>query len=324
MKIVLDPATVSHHPPFLEELRTEFPAVDFQVATTVDEMKRQISNADVYHGMPTREVFLAAKRLRWIAVSTVGINGVADIPELIKSEVVVTNARAPGHSPHADPLADHVFGMMLILAHQWKRLLDNQREHHWGSGEYTNQFVELNGTIMGILALGDIGKAVARRAPGFGIDVYAVDTLQIPAPPEVKEVWGLERLDDLLRISDWFVVAAPGTPETRGMIDKRRIGLMKKSAHMIVISRGGIVDENAMIEAIKSGRLAGAGLDVMAQEPLPKDNPLWDTKNVILSPHTAHVTPEMFVGHRNVFKENLRRFLANQPFLYVCDKKAGY
>ena len=137
-------------------------------------------------------------------------------------------------------------------------------------------------------------------------------------------MWPPERLDDMLRITDWLVVAAPFTHETKGLIDRRRLGLMKPTAHVIVISRGGIVDEQALIEALRSGGLAGAGMDVFEQEPLPQNSPLWDDERVIISPHTAHVTPVMPSRHREVFKENLRRFLADKPFLYVCDKRAGY
>ena len=177
---------------------------------------------------------------------------------------------------------------------------------------------------MGILAVGAIGAAVARRAAGFGMDVYAVDKRLTPVPEGVNEVWDLDRLDDLMRVSDWLVVAAPLTAETKGLIDARRLALMKEGASLLVISRGGIVDEYALVEALRSGRVAGAGLDVFAQEPLPDDSPLWDEGNVLITPHTAHLTPQMPVGHREVFKENLRRFVSGRPFLYVCDKRAGY
>ena len=177
---------------------------------------------------------------------------------------------------------------------------------------------------MGILALGDIGTAVARRAHGFGMRVYAVDRHPRPAPPTVEEVWGPERLDELLAISDWFVVAAPLTSETRGAIDRRRLGLLKPGAHVIVISRGNIVDEEALIDGLRSGRIAGAGLDAVSVEPLPESSPLWGMKNVVLSPHASGMTPTQWSERMEVFKENLRRFLANEPFLYVVDKKAGF
>ena len=143
-------------------------------------------------------------------------------------------------------------------------------------------------------------------------------------PPGVSGLWGPDRLDDLLAMSDWFVVTAPLTAETRGLIDSRRLGLLKRGADVIVISRGKIVDEEALVERLRSGHLAGAGLDVTAVEPLPEDSPLWDMDNVVVTPHLSARSPDALAGARENFRENLRRFLANEPFIYVCDKRAGF
>lgn len=317
MKIVM--ATLLNDQ-FLKELRTDFPDVTFVEAPSVEEQERHIKDADVFFGWPPREVFLAAERLCWMHCPGTGIDRIASIPELIESDVILTNARGP----HANPMADHVFCMILTFAHCAREFWEDQQAHRWDGDKYRSSFLELSGQTMGILALGDIGMAVARRANGFGMVVHAVDIRSIPTPPGVKAVWGPERLDDLLKISDWFVVTAPLTSETKGLIDRRRIELMKPSAHIIVISRGGIVDEAALIDALRSGQIAGAGLDALAPEPLSPDSPLWDMDNVILTPHASALTPEMWEGRRQIFKENLRRFLANEPFLYVCDKQAGF
>ena len=305
---------------FLTELRTSFPNVTFQPALTMEQQKRHIPDADVFIGAPTREVFLAGERLRWIHCPGTGVDWLQSVPELVDSEVVLTNARGP----HASSMADHVFAMMLTFTHRLRELWEDQKAHRWEPRKYEVTYQELSGRTMGILALGDIGMAVAHRAYGFGMEVYAVDVRPMPTPPEVKEVWGPERLDDLLRISDWFVVTAPLTAKTRGLIDRRRIGLLKPTAYVIVISRGGIVHEAALVEALRSGRIAGAGLDTFEREPLPPGSPLWDLDNVILSPHASAFTPEMWEGRKQILKENLRRFLANEPLLYVCDKRAGF
>ena len=177
---------------------------------------------------------------------------------------------------------------------------------------------------MGILALGGIGMAVARRATGFGMDVYAVDKNPIAPPPGVIDVWGLDRLDDLMEISDWLVVTAPYTNDTRGMIGTEQLALMKPSSHMIIISRGGIVDEDALFDTLKNNRISGAGIDAFETEPLPENSPWWDLENVIISPHMSAVSKRMYEGRRDVFRENLRRFISNQPFIYVCDKSSGF
>lgn len=317
MKVVLTSLLTDE---FVNDLRDSFPEVDFQIATSAEEQKRYIADADVYLGLPDRDVFVSAQRLRWIHCPGTGVDKISSMSDLLDSDVVLTNARGP----HTEPMADHVMGMIVSLAHNFGELWDDQRARVWDLNKYNGRMKELAGSTMGILALGGIGMAVARRAHGFGMNVYAVDVDPQDAPPEVREVWGLDRLDELLAMSDWFVVTAPFTSDSRNMIDRRRIELLKPGAHVIVISRGGIVDEAALVDGLKSGRIAGAGLDVMAEEPLPEHNPLWDLSNVILSPHVSALTQEMWDGRREIFKENLRRFLANEPFLYVCNKTAGF
>jgi phosphoglycerate dehydrogenase-like enzyme len=324
MKIVLEKAALIYAAEFPAELKAEFPEVDFATPETREELLREIRDADAIYGPPDEEAFAAAERLRWIANPGVGFDYVMNRPDLVESDVVITPARAPGHDPHADALGDHVFGMILMLAHRWPDLLANQRDHHWAAGEYNSRFVELSGRTMVILAVGAIGAACARRAKGFGMRVIGVDKRTSPVPEGVDEVWGPKRLDEALALSDWFVIAAPRTRETMNLIDRRRLGLLKRGSWLIAISRGGILDEDALLDALRSGHVAGAGLDVFAEEPLSEDSPLWDEENVIISPHTGHVTPEMPKGHREVFKENLRRFIAGEPFLYVGDKRAGY
>ena len=324
MKVVLHGEFLSHHPAFANELREEFAGVRFAVTNDLEDLATEIVDADVVYGVPEPEALRVAKSLRWIGCPAVGVDFLMDRSDIVESDVVLTNARGPGYDPHANPLADHVFSMMLLFAHRWRALLEDQRAHRWSFGQHNGTFEELTGRTMGILAVGAIGKAVARRAKGFGMDVYAVDKVLNPVPAGVREVWSPERLDDLMAVSDWLVVAAPLTHETKRMIDARRLALMKPTARVIVISRGGIVDEAALLEAIRSDRLAGAALDVVENEPLAEDSSLWDEERIIISPHTAHVTPEMPPGHREVFKENLRRFLDGRPFVYVCDKRAGY
>ncbi len=305
---------------FEESLKSEFPGVEFVFAVAQEDQAREIKDADAYMGMPSRDVFLAADHLRWLHCPGTGIDKFTEIPEIVDSDVVLTNARGP----HAAPMADHVISMCLAFAHRTNEMVLDQKAHVWDGAKYDRSFIEMEGSTMGILALGDIGLAVARRATGFGIEVYAVDKDPFPAPPGVSEVWGLDRLDDLLKMSDWFVITAPYTIDTRGMIGPESLALMKSTAHLIIISRGGIVDEDALFDTLSNRRIAGAGIDAFEVEPLPEDSPWWDLENVIISPHSSALTVEMWEGRREIFRENLRRFLANEPFIYVCDKTAGF
>ena len=306
---------------FVKDLQATFPTVDFRPAYTTQEQLRVVADAEVQFGELTREVYLAAKRLRWFHFIGIGFDHiVGNIPELVENEVVITNARGT----HVIALADHVFAMILALAHNVPELLEDQRAHRWDKMKYYGRVRELAGTTIGLLAMGDIGRAVAQRAQGFGMDVYAVDILKMDPPPGVKEVWELDRLDDLIALSDWLVVTAPLTPPTRGLINRSRLERLKKGAAVIAVSRGGIVDEDALLDGLRSGHLGGAAFDIFAQEPLPPDNPLWDAPNMLISPHCSPDSLQMWVRRKQIFKENLRRFLAGEPMLNVCNKRAGY
>ena len=306
----------------IDELRSSYPEVTFLDATNSDDQLVTSRDADAYIGWPSQEMILANKKLQWIHTGSTGIDYMMSrAPALRDSDVVLTNTRGP----HGNPMADHAFGMILNLARPFPTFRDDQRAHRWSDG-HRDRMVDLSGHNMGILALGDVGLAVARRAHGFGMNVYGVDKLNTQKChiPEVREAWGLERLDEMLRLSDWLVVTAPLTSETRNLLDRRRLGLLKRGSYIIVISRGGIVDEAALIDLIRSDHIAGAGLDATSTEPLPEDSPLWDMENVVLTPHCSATSPDRTEARREVFRENLRRFLAGEPFLYVCDKEAGF
>ena len=305
---------------FEDSLTAEFPNLAFAFAPSEEDQAREIKDADVFLGTPSRDVFLAADRLRWMHCPGTGIDKLTEIPEVADSDVVLTNARGP----HAAPMADHVMGMCLAFAHRSDEMLEDQKARRWDMGKYDRTFTPMEGGVMGILALGGIGAAVARRAAGFGMKIYAVDKNPFPAPPGVEAVWGLDKLNDLLAMSDWFIVTAPYTPDSKGMIDAARLALMKPTARVIIISRGGVVDEDALYDALANRRIAGAGIDAFETEPLAPDSRWWDLKNVIISPHASALTVEMWEGRREIFRENLRRFLANEPFIYVCDKRAGF
>jgi phosphoglycerate dehydrogenase-like enzyme len=177
---------------------------------------------------------------------------------------------------------------------------------------------------MGIIGLGQIGRAIAKRAHAFEMNVIAVDAHPMPKPDYVAEVRLLDGLDDLMRRSDVVVVATPITPETRGMIGPAQLELMKPGSYLLVMSRGGIVDEPTVTAMLHDGRLAGAGFDVTAIEPLPEESELWSAPNVIITPHCSPSSEQTRANVVAIMKENLRRYLAGEPLNNVVDKKLGY
>jgi len=318
-------------PGFVEELRNEFPKLDIKFASSSVDQLNEIQDADVYVGWISQEVFQRAKSLKWIQVPGTGvdrilgheIDDVGNVKQssLVNSDVIVTNCRGA----HAEPMANHVMGMVVALAHQFPRIYEDQKQHKWDTSSYHKQLRDLTGAKMGIFGLGDIGLAVAKRAHAFGMHVIAVDVhSEREIPQYIEELWTPAKLEDLLRVSDWLVVTTPLTPDTKGALSGSQINIIKHGAFLVVISRGGIVDEDALVDALRSGRLSGASLDATDVEPLPNDSPLWDIDNLIISPHVSAETPCTFQGRADVIKENLRRYLRGEEFIYVCDKKAGY
>ena len=321
MKVLWTQTPGSEEIPFFGELKSLYPDVEFKFAENIEQELEAIADAEIYYGWPSNEVFNKADNLKWIHCPGTGIDRITEgIPGLASSEVVLTNCRGP----HANPMADHVLGMMLTITHRLNEQWDDQKARRWDTYKYADTFIELTGKSMGILALGDIGKAVAKRAHGFGMQVYAVDIRQVEKIPEVDEVWGMDKLDEVISKVDWFVVTAPITKETSNLIDARRIGLLKKDAHIVIISRGGIVDEGALAKALLDKSIAGAAIDAFAKEPISDESPFWDMENCIISAHASAYSREMAKGRLDIFKENLRRYVSKEDFLYVCDKRAGF
>jgi phosphoglycerate dehydrogenase-like enzyme len=300
-------------------LREEFPEVDFVTPTDAAEEKAAMRDADAYLGRIGAEAFEAAgPSLRWVHSSGAGIETMAAIRDLVDSDVTVTNMRGA----HGRAIAEHAFAMLLSLTRQLVPLMENQRQHKWSANRGTMR--ELTGNTMVVVGMGTIGSTIARRGAAFEMRVIGVDMQPVTPPPGVEAVWPLDRLDEALGIADVVVIATPQTHLTRGMMDARRINLIKRDAFLIVISRGKIIDEAALIASLTEGRLAGAGLDVTYTEPLPPDDPLWDAPNLILTPHCSASSRQTSERTLAIARENMRRFIANEPLVNVCDKAAGF
>lgn len=303
----------------LDQLRAAHPSVEFVAASSNEAILREIADADAFYGIPTREQYLAAKKLRWIQTPIAGIDFLQHVPDLVESEVVLTNARGA----HGATVAEHAFALLLALTRRLPRFAEARARHAWlPRGE--SRGVGLAGKTMGIVGFGTIGRAIARRARAFEMRVLGVDVQAVSPGEDAEDVWGLDRLPDLLRQTEVLAIAAPFTPETRGLIGAPEIGLLRPDAYLVAISRGGIVDEPALIRALQEGRLAGAGLDVTATEPLPPNDPLWEAPNLVLTPHRANASALTTELTWAIFAENVGRFATGKPLRNVTNKKLGY
>ena len=300
--------------PQLAQIRATVPAADVRYFDTQDELEREIELADIVAGSISPAALARAKRLKWVQSWLAGTNRLL-YPEMIASPVVLTSVAGNG----AISMAEHAVMLMLMLARDTRRWLRNQDERKWERWFHP----ELTGQTCGIIGLGYSGQDLALKLKAFHMRVIGIRRTPRPTP-NVDEVFPQERLHDLLAQSDFVVVTAPRTPETRGMLGEAEFRAMKPSAFYICYSRGGIADDAALLRALNEGWIAGAGLDAHTQEPLPPDSPFWTAPNTIITPHNSATSPMSRERRIEIFVENLERFLAGEPLRSVVNKEAGY
>ena len=257
-----------------------------------------------------------ADNLRWIQAVSAGVDR---LDPRVMERVILTNGNGVG----AEPIAEHVICHLLMLARGAPVYLRRQLDHRWERGFPAR---EVAGMTMGIVGMGAIGSAVAQRARALGLRVIAIRRSVSERRPDsvADEVCPPDDLPYLLASSDVVVLATPLTPETRGLIGERELRTMRAGSFLINIARGGVVDEPALIEALRDGHLGGAGLDVFATEPLPADSPLWDLPNVIITPHVATSSDRYMQRVEELVCDNLRRYLDGQPLRNVVEPGRGY
>ncbi|MCS6862622.1 MAG: D-2-hydroxyacid dehydrogenase [Abditibacteriales bacterium] len=313
MKLLIHPPTSDEWLSAIRNVSSELQVVNAPDPATA---LREVADADCFFGIMTQELLHAASKLRWIQAPMIGLERYM-FPELIEHPVVLTNMRGT----FSDVIADHVLGFILCFARGFHRFRDAQAQREW-AGDY--DFMYLPDHTLGIIGLGGIGREVARRGHCLGMRVIAIDPRTKEAE-HVQELRGAEALPWLLNAADFVAICAPHTPQTEKMIRRAQLRQMKKTAFLINVGRGIIVDLQDLTDALQAGEIAGAGLDVFETEPLPSDHPLWTMPNVIITPHVAGVAPRI-VGQRQlgVLLDNLRRFLNDEPLNNVVAKEQWF
>lgn len=282
-----------------------------------DDVLKAMPEVEAIFGGLSRDMFRRAEKLRWVQSWGAGVDGMLT-PEFVESEVVLTSAKGTV-GVH---LAEHAMALLLGLT---RGIAHAVRKPSWSSQRPIRDAAwELIDRTMGIVGLGGTGRDLAVRAHAFGMRLLAVDPEPVEIPACVETCWRMDRFHDLLGESDVVAVCAPLTPETEGMFDREAFRRMRRHAFLINVTRGRIVDEAALMEALTQGLIGGAGLDVQPREPLPEDHPLWRMDNVLITPHVAGGSPNRQDRIVALFCENLRRLLAGQPLLGVIDKRKGY
>ena len=275
--------------------------------------------ADVLLGFLSPQLFAATTHLRWVHAIASGVDGYL-FPEFRDSDAVLTGEKGlvGGH------LADHAFALLLSLTRRLAQVVRLGADSWQHRMEFRRAEIELEGLTMGIVGFGGTGRAVARRAAAFGMRCRAVDREPVDATSDVERVQTMDAFASLLERSDVVAVCCPLTTETRALFDAAAFTRMKRSALLVNVTRGEIVDGDALVRAIRAGEIAGAGLDVAPQEPLRPDHPLWTLDNVVMTPHIAGAS-QLRAG-RNIarFCDNLERMRKGEPLAGVVDKQLGF
>jgi phosphoglycerate dehydrogenase-like enzyme len=270
-------------------------------------------------GVPFKQIWDVAKQVKWVHSLSAGVES-ALIPEFVSSPVLLTNARGV----FAPSLAEFVILGMLYFYKRVRRLVESQRAHKWDG--FLVDWVR--GKTMGVVGYGEIGRECARLAKALGVKIYAIrrNPERSSDDPIVSRMFATKDLHQMLAEVDVVLAAAPLTPETKHLLSKAEFAVMKPSAIVMNVGRGPVIDEAALIEALQTKKIAAAALDVYEVEPLPKDSPLWDMENVLLSPHCTDRTtdPDWLDLSAQCFVENFHKFLNGEPLMNLVDKKAGY
>jgi phosphoglycerate dehydrogenase-like enzyme len=307
----------------LAAIRAELPGVEIVSVEDEADLPRAIADAEVFVGwnIPAA-AFVQAKRLRWVHSANAGVEANL-FPELVASDVVLTN----GAGLHSVSIPEHVLAMMLCLArnlHEAQRLQQRSEWNRFGVIAFSGGIRELSGSNLAILGAGAIGRALALLGNALGMRVRVLRRRAGRPVPGAEAVVGAEDKHALLAWADFVVLATPLTPETRNLIDRAALAAMRSSAYLINVARGEVIDDAALVDALRAGAIAGAGLDAFREEPLPASSPYWELPNALVTPHVSGYTRHYFERTLDLFRDNLRRFVAGEPLRNVVDKRLGY
>ena len=307
----------------VDALRKRFPLITFIHATSPEQRAEGLKECDAaYTWILNAGELEQAPKLRWVHTSAVAVETLC-LRELFARGIAVSNTRGV----QAIPIAEHVMAVLLALSKQLPFVLESQQQARWAQNEFVGERLPwlLNGRTLGLIGVGTIGAEIAKRAEAFGMRVIAMR--KRPAYGvigHVERVYGLADLSDFLPQCHALVIAAPLTPETHGLMGPAEFAQLPEGAVVINVGRAKIVDTEALMGALRSGHLRGASLDVFPQEPLPSDHPLWNTPNLILTPHTSGFRQGHWDEVVELYGDNIERWLKGEPLKYRIEPELGY
>ena len=306
-----------------EKLHQAHPRVHVRIIHDLSAFAEQVREADAVIGSRpylklTPEVLKPGGRLRWVQTTTAGVDHVVTPDLLAADHVTITCIKGP-----PGPLmAEHAVLLMLALSRNFPAYLKNQERHIWR--REGQDWLPLHGHTIAILGVGSSGGNLARVCKaGFGMTVLGMSRTQ-REHPHIDRCFDKTELLKVLPEADFVALCLPHTPETKRIIDSAALDAMKTTAYLVNVSRGALIDEGALIAAMRTGGIAGAGLDVTTEDPIPKESPLWELPNTIITPHIATESVKLSEAVVDFWCENVRRFAENEPLLGVMDRQTGY
>jgi phosphoglycerate dehydrogenase-like enzyme len=310
--------TYNLSPPNIQRIKDVSPSIEVVATNDPKKIELSLPEATVIFGEVEPEFLALAKKLKWVHYPYAGVDK-ALFPEFVTSDITLTCSRGL----HKHQMAEHLFGLMLTFTRRLLTYRSYQMEKKWDTSPFRETQLLTNSTL-GILGVGAIGTEMAKAAKGFGMRVMGLKMNPSVHVENVDVLLGTKGLPQLLRGSDHVVVVLPLTLETENLITEKEFGLMERKPFFYNLARGPIVNTGDLIEALKRGKIKGAGLDVFEEEPLDKASPLWAMENVIITPHVGGLIPHYITEAISPFLENLRRFLTGEDLLNVVNKRKGY
>ena len=304
-------------------MRARFPEMRIVHLPDRNGLERELADADIFMGYSLEAKLLpGAPKLKWIHAVSAGVTQFL-YPELRERGLIVTNAT----TVHCLPIAEHILGMLVALARRFPDSLRYQQQAEWAQNKLWMSPIkprELRGQVVLFIGFGAIGRETARLIRALEVRIWAV-THSGRANSELAErALGPSQLHQVLPEADFVVIAAPDTPQTRNILGARELAMMKRSAYLINVARGTLIEEPALLAALQEKRIAGAALDVTVTEPLPSDSPLWKLENVFITPHVSGATENTWEREEELMAENLKRWLAGRELRNIVDLARGY
>lgn len=306
----------------VDALRQRFPEVEFIHATSAEQRADGLKACDVaYTWILKGDEAAAAPHLKWVHTSAVAVETIC-LQDLFARGIVVSNTRGV----QSVPIAEHVMAMVLAFAKQLPFALEHQRNASWAQNQFMGDRLPwlLKGKTLGVIGVGTIGSEIAARANAFGMQVIAMRRRATVSVPGIERMFGPEQLYPFLSQCNVLVIAAPLTPQTHSLLGAAQLAQLPKGALVVNVGRAKILDTDALMDALDSGHLGGASLDVFPAEPLPPEHRLWKTPNVILTPHTSGFRQGHWDEVVDLFAENLERYRRGEPLRFRVEPELGY